>query len=184
MTARIALIALLCIASAGCGQSDPTPESFEKVAVEFGKRATRERTRKSGHVFQQIAKLKKYDLRKTDSLVSPFVADAVYDVTLKGINISHPDIPGYAGIADYHCDSNVQFAFQDGRWVAKEESSVIRFVDVAGISDSVRAKIGTMGSSKLFQSTIDESDIVLGHYNGFALLTPQQAEARIVPGNN
>lgn len=172
MTAKTAIVATLILCLAGCGKSEPTADSFKIFASGFAIAATGERTKDSGHTYQQTAALETFDVRKTDSIVSPFVGDATYDVALVGLPFVHPDVPGYETTANFHNKVAVTFAYQDGVWIPKTKSSTIYNVDFPSLDAVSQSKIGDPFNSEPFISELQPSNPVkIGHWNGWVEMT-------------
>lgn len=134
----LAFAAVFTLCLAGCS-SDPSASDFEAFAREYAEKMSGEKVMKdSGRKFTAFAHLEEFDLRKTDSVVSPFVGTAVFLNRLEGCVYRDTRLDGYETPVTYINKSTVDFAYREGKWVPTSAMTQITAVDAPNISDPNR----------------------------------------------
>ncbi len=175
-------VAVAFLLSVGCS-SDPTAGDFEAFAQAYAEKATRAWPSKYGEDRQVKATLKTHDLRKTDSLTSPFVGSAVYNVEVGNVTIRHPRIDGYETPAVYHCLSVITFEWSEGQFKPIGGEADIVAIDTPSLSDEQRGRLGSSWTNAEPYS-IPEKDLVdakIGIVNGWGMTTLQEIKDVLEP---
>lgn len=177
-------VAAALLLSAGCS-SEPTADDFEAFAQAYAEKATRDWPSKYGADRQVKATLKTHDLRKTDSLTSPFVGSAIYNVEVGNVTIRHPRIEGYETPAVYHCLSVITFEWAKGEFKPIRGESNIVGIDTPALSDEQRGRLGS-GWTNAETFSIPEDALAVGRIgivNGWGLTTLQELKDSLEPTN-
>jgi hypothetical protein len=173
-------VALLCSMSAmlsGCS-SDPTPDDFERFARDYAVKVTREIVDTDGDNLKITCKLKLHNLRKTDSLTSPFVGEAEYEVRYDGHTIRHFEFPkGKPGA--YVNRVKLNFNWVDGEWQHAGGKTTIVDMQVPGLTPEQISKVGKMHDNNSRDITSEQSELMkLGLVNGWGFATEEQVRTR------
>lgn len=168
----LAFAAVFTLCLAGCS-SDPSASDFEAFAREYATDASQIKQTRKGKPIDVTVTLVSHDLRKTDSLTSPFVGVANYSVVVNSIDIAHSQVPGYAAKGSFTSNSTVEFRWADKQWQPVGGTAVIVDSRLIDQSEAVTDKIGRIDADNrdnLTAQDVQEKRIYL--LSGWAEATP------------
>lgn len=167
------LIAALSVLS-GCS-NDPTSEDFKEFAEAYAKEASGEQTRKGHGNVQVLTELVSFDLRKTDSLTSPYEGEAKFKVSVKGVTIYDIRIPGGFSDATYTNETKLLFGWADGKWTHKGGEVKVIGVDFPNLTAAQTSKLPEMFNNSKTEVTAKESENrKTWCLNGYASVTEKE----------
>jgi hypothetical protein len=173
------LIAAMSVLS-GCS-NDPTSEDFKEFAEGYAKEASGEQARKGHGNVQVLTELVSFDLRKTDSLTSPYEGEAKFKVSVKGVTIYDIRIPGGFSDATYTNETKLLFGWADGKWTHKGGEAQIVGVEFPGLTESQTFKLPKMFNDSKSEVTAKASeDRKAWFLNGYASVTAEQFKKRYI----
>jgi len=172
---RYAAIVLLAVL-AGCS-GEPTAKDFEQFAANYAREWSGETTGSRGETQTIELQLISHDLRKTDSLTTPMIGTATYEVRMGGIRFVHWEIPEYVTTATYVNRATLTFGYQDGIWEPRHGEGVITSVELPELSDSERKLVRDGFSDTPHEITADDIQAgTIGQVNGWASMSIDEAK--------
>lgn len=135
------LIAALSVLS-GCS-NDPTSEDFKEFAERYAKQAGGEIKGVDGSTTFVTCRVIDHDLRKTDSLTTPYVGTFKMDTDMANLFVYSSLFAGGKTEAIYHNRIELVFAWNGTKWVPKSGSKYISGVTLPKIPKTEYPKYGS-----------------------------------------
>jgi hypothetical protein len=150
----VLLIAAACLT--GCSR-EPSAKDFERFAAAHADKISGEQIVEGGAPRTYTASLVKHNLRKTDSLTSPFVGEAEYRIEISGLTLRHPKIDGYATPAICVNHATLRFGWTDGEWEHYGGECRITDIITPELDAATRSKLGDLHDSPIVEVSANAS---------------------------
>jgi hypothetical protein len=149
------LVACLALFS-GCS-SDPTSDDFKEFAEGYASLVGGTFKLKDGSVAKVSCKVDSIDLKKTDSLTTPFIGNAKFSIDIADIFIYDVTLAGGKTKAIYHNSASLDFGWDGSKWVDLGGEKFISGVTLPDLSELQRERYVNLYNTKRFQVTPESS---------------------------
>lgn len=122
---------------AGCS-NNPTASDFEAFASEYAEKISGDKKTDKGLTRKVSAVFSKYDLRKTDSVVTPFIGTAEYTTTIEGAEYYNRALPDGETKATYGNAVTVEWGWTNGKWEPIKAVAEVTSIDFPSLPKEQR----------------------------------------------